>query len=131
MQRHSNRQAYEWKVSLSLWAAILVSATVLNGVKLALWVPFIIPLLYAMFWLRGLWISNEYDKLRYKYYRRQAALLLANPDHLIDEFSNEMARWKRYLGFLTDWAMQFHFLATLSLSLLVWAYVNGKLVSAS
>jgi hypothetical protein len=127
-QRHNNRQAYEWKVSLSLWAAILVSATVLENIKLALWVPFVIPSLYAMFWLRGLWVSNEYDKLRHKHYRKQASKLLIDPEHNIIQFSDNLKGCKKHLGFISDWAMQFHFLATLCLCLLVWAYVNGKLV---
>ncbi len=129
MQRHNNRQGYEWKVSLSLWAAILLSTSVLKAAPLALWVPFVIPALYAMFWLRGLWASNEYDKLRHTYYRKQAELLLQDPNHCVTQYKGDLTWRRKHFGFLADWAMQFHFLATLCLCLLVWAYLKGLLTA--
>jgi len=113
--KHNDRRAYEWKVTLGLWAVIL--ASIIQKVSLPFWGWSIIVGCYGFFWLAPLWTANKNDKLWHDHYINLAAKLLQNPNHKIDYPPERIAGIKRYYGFITDWSLFFQFLTTAGLAL--------------
>jgi hypothetical protein len=126
--RHNARRDYEWKVSLALWAALLASAPVLKGIQLHALSILLVPVFYAAFWLRGLWIANANDKNLTEHFRAEAEKIARDPTSITILASPQKLSGSRpHFHFMKDWAMQFHFMATLGISWLVWAYATGAM----
>ena len=119
--KHNDRRAYEWKVTLGIWAVIL--ASIVQDLPLPLWAWIILVLFYAFFWLSPVWAANNDNKLWHDHYMRAAANLLINPYASIGKPPVRLRGPKRYFGFLIDWAMAFQFCATLLLALSAFFYV--------
>jgi len=112
--RHDQRRQYEWKVSLTLWA-LIVGASVRNEIpKVPIWVGIIIGSLYAFFWLRGLWVANENDKILSDHFRKEAEAVLHDSSHTLLQSPGKIPKcsFKFWFGFLVNWAMLFHLSVT-------------------
>ena len=113
--KHNDRRAYEWKVTLGLWAVIL--ASIGKNIAIPLYVRLAVVFLYGYFWLLPLWTANNKDKLRHDHYTQIAANLLRNPHTRVTESPDPPSGADRFRQFRKDWAMKFHFFATLFLAL--------------
>lgn len=128
--RFDARRAYEWKLSLGLWAALLGAAKLLECLSFSVCIPIAITLFYGMTWLRGVWLANENDKSLFDHYRRAADGVLADPAFVAADPPGKIqvrCPEKIAFGFLHDWSLQFQLGATALASLLSWAFLNQKL----
>lgn len=126
--RHNARRDYEWKVSLGLWAALFASAPALKGIQLPIWTIWLVPTFYAIFWLRGLSIANANDKSLTEHFRTEAEKIARDPKSIaISAGPKKLGGLRSQLRFVTDWVMQFHFMATLGISWIVWTYAVGAM----
>jgi len=115
-QKVYNRQGYQWKVTLGLWAFIAAFANFAWGKRITVsWWPFAVVWLgYGFLWLRGIWAHNHDDQIRGWHFRDQAVNILTT-DTVVT--SPEPGRTtytdlRFWFGFLTNWAHLFEFLTT-------------------
>ena len=118
--KHNDRRAYEWKVTLGLWAVIL--ASIAKDISLPIYLWAVIVLIYGFFWLSPVWTANKNDKLWHDHYTKAAADLLRNEDTSMTEPPGIIKGADRYFGFLSDWAMIFQLMATIFLVLVAINY---------
>ena len=128
--RHDQRRNYEWKVSLALWA-VLVGAVVkpIPISKMPWWVGLLVGCLYAVFWLRAVWVANYNDKARSEFLFNEALACLRDSDRVSGNPPGKLvpSDCKYWFGFLCDWAMLFHLFTTaILIALAVWTtWVGG------
>ncbi len=121
--RHDERRKYEWQVSLAFWALIIGAIVKKNDLHLSCIdsrIGFLIGSLYALLWLRGVWVANNNDKRSSDHFRNQALTIMQNPMSSITPPPDKIKRcsFKYWFGFLCDWAMIFHFIVTVTLIVL-------------
>jgi len=130
-----NRQAYQWKVTLGLWALIAAAVSFLWGknVLVPWWAFVTVLLVYAFLWVRPVAHRNYDDQQLEWYFTRVAwSVLAANlttAEHMLKELRPPKTRlWSRQalFGFLWNWAHLFEFLTTALL--LVAAYLLLNLI---
>lgn len=66
-ERFDKRRSYEWKITLGFWAAIMAIAYKGVFVPLSAWA--VALAFFSAFWVRGVRVANENDKLLIDYYR--------------------------------------------------------------
>lgn len=115
-QRAYNRQGYQWKVTLGLWAAIAAFASF--AWQNHIWVHWstLLPVLgaYRFIWLRAVAINTHDDLTRALHFRDQAANILVSDTatilHPPEPTTCKNLRW--WFEFLFAWAHLFEFLTT-------------------
>ena len=120
------RRNYEWKVSLSFWAAIIASATVLRVETVPLYAVVIIDLVVASlhgFWLWHLTAANYNDNKWSLHYRKLAQAILIYHDYKIAGAPKKVPAQKLGWYIITNWAVQFQFGVTVVLLSLVSAFL--------
>jgi hypothetical protein len=118
--RHDERRKYEWKVSLAFWALIIGAIVKKSDLRLQCingWIGILAGGLYALLWLRGIWVANANDKSSSDHFRSEAVAILQNQTHLISAPPGKIKvrSLKFWFGFLLDWAMLFHLVVTVVL----------------
>ena len=75
--RDDKRREYEWKISFGFWT--LIVGAILNKPKLpvlqdpcAAVVSIILGVIFALTWIRGIYVANEKDKEASKFYWKRA-----------------------------------------------------------
>jgi hypothetical protein len=125
-----NRQAYQWKVTLGLWALIAASVNFLWGKDVVppWWAFLTVLLLYGFLWVRAIAHKNHDDQqLEWHFTRAAWAILNAKEAQVVEEALKDpppkTPLWSRLalFGFLGNWAHLFEFLTTALL--LVTAYL--------
>ena len=134
-----NRQAYQWKVTLGLWALIAAAVSFLWGKKVLVpwWVFLSVLLVYAFLWVRSIAHKNYDDQQLEWYFTRVAwSILMGKDARASDELFKKppppkTPLWSRQalFGFLWNWAHLFEFLTTALL--LVAAYLLLSLAGTS
>jgi hypothetical protein len=116
-----NRQAYQWKVTLGLWAFIAAFANFSYGKTLFVpWWAFAgVLVLYGFVWLRGVYVHNRYDQLRSWYWRDRAAeiLISGKSDDKPEPQAIARGQWRWWIGFFSNWSHLFEFAITAALLL--------------
>lgn len=109
---HNGRRQWEWKITLGLWAVILT--TIIKEIDIPLWVWIFVVMLYALCWLRPIWIANENNKVWYDHFMTEAAYIIQDENHQIDGYPDKIAGWCKHFGFLRPraWSMIFQMLTT-------------------
>gem|GEM_PF-1046747 len=122
--RWDARRAYEWKLSLGLWALLAAAIHSFRVDTIPLWLPLVVFAMY-LFWMNNVWWANYLDRMMMRTYREYATKLLNEDGEIhVDKHRPKLPRWlavhpkiNRYLGFLVDWATLFQITVT---GLLVW-----------
>ncbi len=115
-QKVYNRQGYQWKVTLGLWALIAAFVNFAWGKSTTIpsWLFAVVWLGYGFLWLRGIWTHNHDDQIRGWHYRDRAAdILVTGATEVAEEpvlTTPKNLRW--WFGFLTNWSHVFEFLTT-------------------
>lgn len=142
IRRFETRRAYEWKILLGFWAAMLaVFSPAWNAPHIPCLGLIIAVALFIAFWLSGVWVANRSDKERYEYYLKKAEKFAGmkrpnNQEHetypqpmrRIDMFKRGPGKKLRNLRlwqFLLDWNVQFQITGTIAIALLVGFQSNG------
>ena len=113
--RASNRQSYEWRVTLGLWAVITAATIYLKDRPVPLWLGASTIVIYAFFWLRPMNVAHWRDNQAAAFYVETALSILAT-GHKGSSASREEIGWVAWLfGFLFEWGCLFQFLSTLVL----------------
>jgi hypothetical protein len=114
--RWKNRQTYEWKVTLLIWAGLLAGAKFMREAEVAVPTRPLIAggvaflALYAFLWLRGVWTGNYNDKAWDIFYRKAAAELISTDSNTV---ARPPAREEPPLRkFLVDYSPLFQILMT-------------------
>lgn len=120
---HDGRRSYEWKVTLGIWAVMATAMVKHVELPAAIWVVSV--LFYGMFWLRPVWVSNDNNKRRYRYFQQLAVDVMTGirPAAISPPESHPQRGRAFWFGFLTDWAMIFQLTATALLALTTALYV--------
>lgn len=117
--RHDQRRQYEWKVSFAFWALIVGAIVKKEGINIDIDTMFgwVLILLYAFLWLRGVWVANDNDKMLSEHFRKQAEAMLINSSHELGASPGKIPwnSFKFWIGFLKNWAMLFHLVVTVIL----------------
>lgn len=123
---HDGRRSYEWKVTLGIWAVMLTAMVKHVELPGTIWAA--IVLFYGVFWLRPVWVSNDNNKRRYKYFQQLAIdAMSGKPTGEIRPPERHSAREAVFwFGFLSDWAMIFQLAATAMLALIAALYIANN-----
>lgn len=125
--RHDQRRQYEWKVSLGLWALLAIGSLRSEALpRIHASIGAGVVFLYALLWLRGVWVANANDKSLAQFYWTAAEGRLRGDTKGLGERPARLSpsSWDFWIGFLKNWAMQFHFVVTMVL-VAFFFYVHG------
>jgi|SRR5208337_4639020 len=125
--RHDRRREYEWKISFGFWA--LIAGAILKKPKLPVlrehpWaavVSIILGVVFALTWIRGLYIANEKDKYASFFYSDKAKELFPDPSQYSENIIDKWVKsWKSpgckfWLAFIFKWSSLFHVIVTATL----------------
>lgn len=118
-QRVYNRQQYQWKVTLGLWALIAAGVSVSweKSIALSPLVVAAVPLMYGFLWLRPVAFHNLNDQISAAHFRNQAEIILTKRASTTMPKPPKMTckDWEWWLGFFCNWAHFFEFTTTASL----------------
>lgn len=125
--RSDARRGYEWKISFGVWA--LLAATVLHGFTALPFAAGVLLLLMYGSWLQSIWLRNASDaELMWHFVNEVQRLIsvysvtMVSPKpQLRSGRGEEPAGWRRWIGFLSDFAFRFQFFVTLGLTVIVYA----------
>jgi len=128
--RHDARREYEWKVTLGFWALILGAIAFLKnyiseGHKIDWRLIPIIGVGYAFLWLRGVWVANKNDQLRAFHFRDAAEQTLLDANYKLLASPVKVCGFKKWFGFLFDWAMQFQLFVTVFLLIVAYYLITN------
>ncbi len=127
--RWDARRAYEWRLSLGLWALLAVA---IHSFRVD-YIPAVLPWLIGagyVFWINNIWWSNFLDRMLMRTYREYCTTLL-NEDGVIytDKHKPKIAKWfsdhpkfNRYFGVFADWSSLFQMVVTFVLTYLAYRY---------
>ena len=118
--KFNDRRAYEWKVTLGLWAVIL--ASIIKNKELPSWLWIIFVSIYAFCWLAPVWRANKQDKQMHEHFLGVAVNLLTNPYSRIGKPPGRILGLKRYFGFLFNWSVFFQLSVTSLLVVVAYFY---------
>jgi hypothetical protein len=118
------RREYEWKITLGYWT--ILAAAIVSGDKIKAavqaWVVLTSSLIFAIVWLRGVWVANANDKKRAFHYRDSAVTVLNDPEHKVvgepEPIDCRNSEW--WTGFLADWSSLFQLITTSALSIVLY-----------
>lgn len=119
------RRDYEWKVTLGLWALLATAIVLASERKLTLDHPWSSPMMpvavvaiFAVLWVRPVWVANENDKrLSHRFLFMSArALDPAFRPSLPDGKPIRPRHWSWWFGFVFDWAAIFQIATTAALA---------------
>jgi hypothetical protein len=122
IRRFDTRRAYEWKVLLGFWAAMLAAYSPAWSVYKPHWAIVVIAAVgFIVFWISGVWIANYNDKARYEYHLQLA-------ERIADRYSAfrkydcsnypgkkhrcDLLKSKLITSFFGDWNVQFQIVGT-------------------
>lgn len=114
--RWDQRRNIEWRVTFGIWALLAASAAI-KEIKPPLWAGPLLFFVYVFFWLRGLWLANEADRILMRLYLNRAQSLLRS-EPPIGLRTPKDTSWCSFLG---DWAMWFQAISTGVLIFMVYA----------
>jgi hypothetical protein len=113
--RATNRQSYEWRVTLGLWAVITAATIYLKDRPVPLWLGVSTVFIYAFFWLRAINVAHWRDNQAAAFYI-ETALSILSPGRKRTGAAGEEIRWESWLfGFLFEWGCLFQLLSTIVL----------------
>lgn len=110
--RFNQRRAYEWKIALGFWAAVLAAIGYIKIPEPPVWVGVIAVVLYAFFWLKPVWVANRNDKNAAWHFRTHAEGLLIDAGLQVTACPPKLTGCKKRFGFLGDWAVRFQIIVT-------------------
>jgi hypothetical protein len=113
-QKVYNRQGYQWKVTLGLWAfiAAFVQFSYGKGILIPFWIGAGVWLGYGFIWLRGVAVRNRDDQTKEEYFRQSAEKILTSADsYTISSSPSAITprQWRWWLGYIGNWAHLFEF----------------------
>lgn len=113
IDRVQSRRNFEWKIALSLFGVLAAATIYLKGrIEPNLLVGLLVTtlLLFAIFWLRPIWLRHERD-WRHAFYHKNRAEHVLRPELPAPKVPKGFSRGERLVGFLGSYAVQFQFLA--------------------
>lgn len=124
IRRFDTRRAYEWKILLGFWAAMLaVFSPAWSIYKPHPAIVVVAVITFVMSWLSGVWIANYNDKARYEYHFQIAEQLagrhFAAPEYPQQRHRLDLIRREMWKPFCSDWNVQFQVIGTLVIAALL------------
>lgn len=123
--RQDERRKYEWKVSFAFWGLIIAAIAKKSSLQfVGQWVGVAVVALYALLWLRGIWVANQNDKRESRHFVAEALESLRDPNHQPSNSPPKICYRDRrfWAGFLWDWSMLFHLAVTIAVVLTFFFY---------
>jgi hypothetical protein len=118
--RFDERRRYEWKVSFAFWAMLIGMTLRKEHLSVSPIIVWVAVFLYAILWLRGVWIGNKNDKNMCEWLWDKAIRVMNLCDYKQEQkkFHQRIEFWSLNIEFILDWAMIFHLIVTCLLALL-------------
>jgi hypothetical protein len=118
-----DRREYEWKITLGYWTILAAAIVSKDATKVAVrpWMVLTSTLIFAIIWLRGVWVANSRDRSRAYHYRDAAARILIDPEYKLLE-ETQPINWRNnswWVGFLADWSALFQLVTTFALAIVL------------
>ena len=128
-KRVYNRQSYQWKVTLGLWALIAAAVNFLWGKKVVApwWVCLAVLLGYAFFWVRAVAVKNHDDQALEWHFIRESWAVLLSTMHEITQPPQKTPfwSWESLFGFARNWAHWFECMTTAALLAVAYFLLRG------
>ena len=122
---HNDRRQWEWKITIGFWAIIV--ATVTQHITLSPIIWWATVFVYAMFWLRPLWIANQNNKNWYDHYKWECARLISDSSkNSVKLPPVKLTGWKIHFGFIyrNSWSFLFQLATTILLAYIATQFNN-------
>lgn len=123
------RREFEWKVTLTFWATLVASATIIKAIKDNIFLLYILGFSFIVFWIRGIYVANKNDKDQAFHFLNQARLLAIGTKKEITDYSFESLgvtprnrKCEYYFGFLTCWSNLFQTIFTIMIIIVLHLY---------
>jgi hypothetical protein len=129
--RWDARRQYEWKITLAIWALLAAGIGQTSNFNFPWWYGVLVIAGHA-FWLRNLWLANQYDKDIMTTFQRGAEKLLEN--HVVFKPPKKwrIKEWmlgiwllRRSIAFLIDWSVVFQLGVTIFLVMVFYTLNKG------